>query len=258
MTLTQIKGNPHIPVEGHRSRGYVGIELLFDQRFFGLTSDCGTEFRADPRFKATNRAFHLRLKEMLFEAGSKTGARASEIQGEWESLVRRATIECTRHFSEQTGIRGLQVVGYTKENERKLRASLSRALAWLETEIRLRTREFMRASAELPFSDSTTRIYVHMQNLHSKERDGMKVYKIGKTTRPHQRKGAHRTSNTDTTDVCSFPERGIVKEANIHRLFAPPLDGEREWFLLSQEQVEILKCPFRLEKEIRKMLEETK
>jgi hypothetical protein len=258
MTLTQLHHDPAQPIEGNRSPSYIGVELRFDQRYFHITSDSGIGPRPDPRFKVCDRVEHTHLRELLCKKAKEKGMTEAEAMTEWTGIVRQATVECTKLFREAGGFSGLDVVPWSDELNETLRTCLHDALAWIAGQINRRLRHgawTVKPAPEFPFSKSRTIVYVHRQNRSSHERDGLKAYKIGKTTNPKQRKKAHKTSNPDTTEICEFPECGVVTEANIHKLFSPPIVGATEWFLLSDEQVATLTSFFRLQAAIVAMLE---
>lgn len=263
MTLTQIKSVAGYPVEGNRSKAYIGIGLLFNQQFFPSTSDCRTKYRADPRFRVLDRARHEKMRNDLASMAAKFGLSDAQARNEWERLIESATAIATDKFKELVKPEWLNFSGvpFNKSSEEAVRKSIQFGLSWIYSEIHMREMDaaswINKPEIMLNMRLATVHrwVYVKMQRHHSMERPGFKAYKIGVSTKPDKRDNQHRTSNTDLVDICRIPEDGVVTEKAIHRLIGPPMDGTTEWFLLSQEQVETLQCSYQLKNAILNAME---
>lgn len=199
-----------------------------------------------------------RLKDELFAAGLRFGYTRHEIKGEWELVVNAVTRHLTDWFKKRYShliIGG--VLQNTDEAIDALDSAADEGIGELVKIIRMRTSKqgtwTVNLHGNFPLTNDGVSIYVYRQRVHSQEGNGRKVYKIGKTQRPHQRDKEHKTSNTDLELLAVYPESGILNETEIHRhLRKFRLDGAKEWFLLNDEQAKTVCNPHMIKIELLK------
>ncbi len=245
MKLTQTRISK-TPVYGDRSIGYFGLAALMDQDYFNTTRDRATgPPRPDPRIKYFNPNEQFEIRQKIIDAGIKFGRTMTEIEDEWRKCLIEATNAATNYIRSSVNLEILDFIPYDKPHIEIVKNAYKVGRRKLEGEVapRLaREDEWMTPLfPEFDFgNESGEVIYVFKQAIHSKETDNQKAYKIGRTRNFKMRNNTHRTSNTDLELIEIIQASENITEAAIHALFAN-FRFEREWFLLSDNQIELLK-----------------
>jgi len=244
MKLKHTRTN-NVPVLGDRSLGYFGITALMSQDYFITTRDrIAGPARPDPRIKFFCSKEQFSLRKNLIEAGVKFDRSMVEIEDEWQVCIKASTKAATEYVRLSTNILAFNLIPYDSCHIEIVKSAYKVGRRTLEGQVAPRVaREsewLTRTFPEFDFADNKREvIYVFQQAIHSKQTNDRKVYKIGKTHNFAARNSSHKTSNTDLVLITIIEASDIITESAIHKLFTHSR-LEREWFLLNQEQVNIL------------------
>jgi hypothetical protein len=242
-----------------RSSYYFGINLYGEHSLFHRTSARMTNVTRNPlpkEFRKTESTQAKQRKELI-DKGEQFGLNQEQINKEWQAIVLKATEHVTAWIEKNhPEIISNGIIIETDSTSSALSEAAVEGLGELIKHVKKRAKlsHWWQQPQQFLFQDhGETHIYIYQQRHHSAESAGKKVYKIGKTTKPNDRRKAHRTSNTDLHLIAEYTEEGILTETNIHRFFkASRLDGEREWFLLSDAEAALVASPHRMKNEISK------
>jgi hypothetical protein len=206
------------------------------------------EFR---KTESTQVAQRLELTKL----GDSFGLNQDQINTEWQAIVNDATVHITEWLvKNHPEIIKDGLVIDCEETPAALSEAAEEGIGELIKHVRKRaklTHWWQQPTQSLFQIGGEVHVYIYRQRHHSAETDRRKVYKIGKTTKPEERRKAHRTSNTDLQLITQYTEEGVLTETNIHRFFKTSrLPGEREWFLLTDDEAALVASPHRMKDEI--------
>jgi predicted GIY-YIG superfamily endonuclease len=240
----------NIPVLGSRSPRYFGVSLYMDQSFFNKTSHCKHgKPTPDPRIKGFCRTTQNRLRDRINSAALKFGFTLDDANNEWQAIVKMATKAATAKMTETSlGLSPDNAItksaGGPKIKDAFKAACRVAAGIVHERESDRDSWEFADCQQHLGFIGEETFIYIFRDGPQSR------FYKIGKTNDLGRRISEYKTHSREFVVIQSYPARRGLSEALIHQYFASKRD-EREFFILSEDDVELVSNPVKMAEAIR-------
>jgi hypothetical protein len=245
------------PSMGNRSRNNIGIARNFTPEWFNDRSSYGLGKSPQPVIKPFNKIERRQL-ELRRRLQKETKLPPREVLKLWEDLVKHVTKKITRVFNDMSDDPNQYIsVSLTRSNLEAAKQARDLGIGQIE---RLVNEQINKMSQSFMFISNDELFYLRRPRLQSTPLKHK--IKIGKTTEQSRRgrDSAYNTSSGgDVETVYCVKVCYYLNESNVLSWLSSkglrPVSG-REWFEVSPELLEILKCPAILREELKHWLEQ--